>query len=572
MPQVVAQTAPSSVNILIIEDNEGDAFLIQSMLEKGSSLTFSVLHVPTLEHAEPEYKNKAFNVLLLDLNLPGTTGMEAIEKVRRDLPGMPLIVMTGLDDEGKALGAIQRGAQDYIVKGRYENNILPRAIRYAIERKEFENKVIELAHFDHITGLINRNMFMEELEGAIIRSKQDDSDLAVLLLSLRRFRDVTATLGPDAGDTLLKEVGGQLKSCLPHKDRIARLEGDEFAILVTGRLASPESLVELSAQLLEAIEQPFEIEGEQVQIGGSIGIATYPACGEDRKELISHAETALHRARQSSSNVFQFYTEKLNEELSGRITLEKELRQAIWEKQLVTHYQPIVDLKTGLPYGIETLVRWQHPEKGMIPPNVFIPLAEKSDLIMSISKQIMQMACEDFRDWKDSLEYVALNFSTRDFQQKDFSQHLKAMCKQLDMNPKQLALEVTEGALMEDPKQAIQTLHECRRMGTSIFIDDFGTGYSSLSYLSKLPLDILKIDRSFVADMLTNGHNLIIVTATINLAHALGFKVVAEGVETKEQSDLLRMIGCDKAQGYYFAKPMPRDALTSWLKTYKATC
>lgn len=557
----------SALSILIIEDNEGDAFLIRELLEGAASPAFSIQHSPTLEEAEPHYKTKPFSILLLDLNLPGTTGMEAIEKVRRDLPGVPIIVMTGLDDDKKALGALQRGAQDYIVKGQYGNNILPRAIRYAIERKQFENKVIELAHFDRVTGLINQDLFMERLESVL--AGQPDAPLAVLMLRLRRFKEVTATLGQETGHALLKAVGIRLRERFTQKDAVARLEGDEFAMLVTGPFAQPEVLTKLSNQLLQAVERPIEINGMVLHIGASIGIATYPACGTNKSELIMHADTALHHAHQHTDSTFRFYTRELNDELSQRTLLERDLREAIRQRQLLNYYQPIIDLKTGRPCGVETLVRWQHPERGMIPPNAFIPLAEKSGLISEISAYVIQQACDDAPLWQNIQEqplYIALNLASRDFQQADFSHHLEAILQRAGINPKQVALEVTEGTLMDNPVQAIQTLTLCRELGASVFIDDFGTGYSSLSYLSKLPLDILKIDRSFVADILTNGHNLLIATATINLAHALNLQVVAEGIETKEQKDLLKALGCDKAQGYYFAKPMPKDALATWLK------
>ncbi|HEU5048617.1 MAG TPA: EAL domain-containing protein [Rickettsiales bacterium] len=557
----------AALNILIIEDNEGDAFLIREMLEQEAPHTFSIQHSPTLEEAEPQYKNKPFNLLLLDLNLPGITGMEAIEKLRRDLPGVPIIVMTGLDDDKRALGALQRGAQDYIVKGQYGNKILPRAIRYAIERKQFESKVIELAHFDRVTGLINRNLFMERLESRL--AGQPDSPLAVLLLSLRRFKEVTATLGPEMGQALLKAVGVRLSERITQQDAVARMEGDEFAILVTGQSALPAELAKLSGQLLKVVERPFEINGLALHIGASIGIAIYPACGSDKNTLITHADSALHRARQNADSTFEFYTSALNEELSQRVLLERDLRTAIQQRQLLNYYQPIIDLKTAKPCGVETLVRWQHPERGMIPPLAFIPLAEKSGLITEVSDYVIRQACEDAVLWQGIQEqpiYIALNLASRDFQQEGFSRHLQEILRRAGIDPKHIALEVTEGTLMENPKQAIQTLTLCRELGASVFIDDFGTGYSSLSYLSQLPLDILKIDRSFVADILTNGHNLLIASATINLAHALNLKVVAEGIETQEQKELLKALGCDKGQGYYFARPMPKEELAAWLK------
>lgn len=568
MKPSLAQLQPPSLEILLVEDNESDAFLIQEMLERTSPKIFLISHALTLEAAEPEYRQRNFQVLLLDLNLPGLSGMDAVEKVRLDLPEVPIIVMTGMDDEKKALGAMQRGAQDYIVKGQYDNNILPRAIRYAIERKRFENRVLELVHFDQVTGLIRRDVFMDRMEGSISLASQNNLPLAVLILSLRRFKEVTATLGHEVGNKLLKAVAVRLKECLMRQDAIARLEGDEFVLLITGQLAAPDGLVGFCQNVIDTIESHFEIDGHSVHIGCSIGVATYPGCGKDAVELVKHADIALHRAKQNIKNEFQFYTQKLNQELNERITLEKELQTAIEQHELIAHYQPIIDLKNNRVCGVETLIRWKHPEKGFIPPNTFIPLAERSELILEISEYVLQEACRDFLSWKNLITqpfYMAINISTRDLQQNDFIDRLGKLLSLTKINPRNIALEITEGTLMEDPKQAILALNACRELGASVFIDDFGTGYSSLSYLGILPLDVLKIDRSFVSDIVTNEHNRLIATATINLAHGLGLQVVAEGIETKEQKDLLQVLGCDKAQGYYFAKPMPSNELTTWL-------
>lgn len=570
MKTSLAHAFEPSINILLIEDNEGDVFLIQDVLQKVSAHGFSIFHAPTLEKAELQYRSHTFNVLLLDLNLPGLSGVDAIEKVRCDLPGIPIIVMTGLDDEKRALHIIQKGVQDYIVKGQYANNILPRAIRYAIERKQFENRVIELVHFDQVTGLINREVFLERLEGAMALSNQNGMPLAVLLLSLRHFKEVTATLGHDVGDKLLKAIAVRLKECLMKQDALARMDGAEFILYIAGDLAAAENLEQFVQGMLDAIARPFEIDGHRIFLGCSIGVAPFSGGNPEEVDLFKHANIALHRAKQDSESRFQFYTQALSQELYDRIILGKELRNALKQQELQAYYQPIVDLKTGRVCGVETLVRWQHPERGMIMPAKFIPFAEQSELIQEITENVLQQACEAFPLWKHLVTepfYVSVNLSARDFRRKDFMTRLERILDVTGMSPKNIAFEVTEGTIMEDAKRTALTLASCREKGASIFIDDFGTGYSSLSYLSKLPLDILKIDRSFVTDMVTNGHDLMIATATINLAHALNLQVVAEGIETVEQKQLLTILGCDKAQGYYFAKPMPMKELIAWLES-----
>jgi len=567
----INKQATLPIHILLIEDSEGDSFLIQEALTDCTNGKFIVVHAPTVEDAEKEYVARVFDVLLLDMNLPGLSGLEAVEKVRKDQPGIPIIVMTGMDDEERALSAMQRGVQDYLVKGNYTNEVLPRSIRYAIERQRFENKVIQLIHFDQVTGLINREVFLERLEGAISLASQNNMPLAVLLINLKQFKDVNATLGHDTGNKLLKTVATRLREyILPH-DAIARLEGDEFIVMVAGNQAIPENLTHFAQGIIDTIRTPFEVDGQSINIGCNIGVATYPSCGKDGTELMKHADIALHRAKQSSKDEFHFYTQKLNEELMERILIEKELRIALKERALSAWYQPIIDMRTNRVCGVETLLRWQHPTRGFIPPSTFIPIAEKTDLIMEISEYVMNAACTDYAVWENLVQqpfYVAINLSTKDLQKTNFPDRLNNILQKTKMNPKHIALEITEGSLMEDPKQTITALQQCRQAGAAIFVDDFGTGYSSLSYLSLLPLDVLKIDQSFVRDILTNKHNRMIANSTINLAHGLGLHVVAEGIETTGQLELLKMIGCDKAQGFHFAKPMPISELLEWLTGY----
>ncbi|HEU5046807.1 MAG TPA: EAL domain-containing protein [Rickettsiales bacterium] len=558
---------PTPLQILLIEDNEGDAFLVQETLE-DTRAGFAVSHAYSIAEAEPMYRAQDFDILLLDLSLPGISGLDAVEKLQHDLPRTPIIVMTGLNDETKALYAMQAGAQDYLVKGRYSNEALPRAIRYAIERKRFENEVIELAHFDRVTRLMHSDIFRSNLEAAIIMAAQNGMHLAVLLVSLRRFRDVTTMLGHEAGNALLKEVAVRLKECLMAQDCAARLEGDEFVLLLTGSRARDEELPGIAQRIMEHIQMPFFLEGAQAEIGCSIGIATYPACGRSAGELMKHADIALHRARQATKDEFQFFTDKLNVEFVERMTLEKELREALKSRLLVPYYQPIMDLKNNTVCGVETLLHWQHPEKGLIPPGAFMPIAQKSDLVVDISAYVTELACNDYRLWKKNLPqtfYVTINLSGKDIQSQSFTDRLAKILGDSGMNPKNIALEITECALTDDAKQSIEALRKCREMGASIFVDDFGTGYSSLSYLSVLPLDILKIHRSFVSGIETNEHNRLIATSTIHLAKGLGLKVIAEGIETGAQKDLLTELGCDKAQGSFFAKPMTAGELMKWL-------
>lgn len=566
-------TSQQPIHILLIEDSEGDAFLISEALAENAREKFVVSHAPTVEAAEKKYTAASFNVLLMDLNLPGISGMDAIEKLRRGQPGIPIIVMTGMDDEEKALSIMKHGVQDYLVKGQYGNQVLPRAIRYAIERQHFENKVIELANFDRTTGLINRDVFSERLIGAIALAEQNKLPLVVLMASLRGWKDINATFGHEAGNKLLKAAATRLRECIMCHDEVARLESNEFIILATGDSAVPENLPGFLQGILNRIKEPFEVDGAPVHIGCSIGVATYPACGNDAKELTQHASIAMRRTKERNHDTFSFYTQKLNEEFTERIILEKELRAALTQQTLVPYYQPIVNLRTGQLCGMEALLRWPHPQKGMIPPATFIPIAEKSGIIFEISEYVINAACRDYtlleRVTRQPL-YMAVNISTRDLHRKNFVETFGRIMDGSSMNPRNMALEITEGSLMEDSAHIIETLERTRELGVSIFVDDFGTGYSSLSYLSILPVDVLKIDQSFVKNITTSNQNRLIATSAINLAHGLGMQVVVEGIETQAQKELLTQLGCDKAQGFYYARPMPLDALVTWINEHRS--
>ena len=435
------------------------------------------------------------------------------------------------------------------------------------ERKQTEQTIRHLAFHDPLTGLPNRRLFNDRLHQATISRQRRDSTFALMLLDLDRFKTVNDTLGHDVGDALLKTVGSRLSSTLRQGDTLARMGGDEFAVLVLN-IAQPEDTAHIAEKLLDVLKQPFHLYGHELYVTTSIGITLFPDDAGEADALIKNADIALYRAKDCGRNNFQFFTADMNASMMHRLQLESSMRWAIERGEFMLHYQPQVDIVTGRIHGTEALIRWHHPELGMVSPARFIPLAEETGMIVEIGEWILRTACAQAKAWESAgvPMRVAVNLSARQFHQGDLAETIDKILTELDLSPSMLELELTEGILMEDTAQTAATLDRLHRMGMPISIDDFGTGYSSLSYLKRLPIQVLKIDQSFVRDIGTDADDRAIVTAVIALAHSMKLKVVAEGVETREQLAFLREYACDVMQGYLFSRPVPGDEVLALLK------
>ncbi len=435
------------------------------------------------------------------------------------------------------------------------------------ERKQSEAKINYLAYHDTLTGLPNRVSFEERLVEAVAHAKVERESLAVMFLSLDRFKKFNDTLGHLIGDQLLKSVAERLNLTLREGNRVARFGSDEFAVLLT-RIAGAEDAARRANNFQNVLNAPFIVDGHELYVTSSIGIGLYPDDGTDAQGLLKSAGSALYRAKQLGGSSYQFYTADMNERALARLALENQLRWALERKEFVVYYQPQVNLDTGKIMGMEALVRWQHPELGLVSPAEFIPLAEDTGLIMPIGEWVLRTACAQTRVWQNcgfKNLHVAVNLSPRQFQQPDLLQLIEGALKETGLDPASLELEVTESSVMKNAESAINTLGELRAMGIRISIDDFGSGYSSLSYLKHLPIDVLKIDQSFVRDMTSDPKDAAIAMAIIQLAHSLQLQVKAEGVETEEQLHFLRLLRCDEMQGYLFCKPLPVEAFEQLL-------
>lgn len=440
--------------------------------------------------------------------------------------------------------------------------------RNITEKKVYQEKLDHLAHHDPLTGLPNRLLFGDRLIHQLAESKRNEEMLAVMFLDLDRFKLINDTLGHNIGDELLKEVSKRLTASLREVDTIARMGGDEFTIILSHIMAEHDAQL-VADKIHGTLSRPFMLGGRELFVTASIGISIYPNHGTNAETLVRNADTAMYKAKELGRNTYQLYTDSLNAAALEKMNMEHYLRKAIEREEFILHYQPRVNIKTGQVLGAEALIRWQHPELGLVSPLDFIPLAEETGLIVPISEWVMRTACIQNKTWQDSgLKpiSIAINVSPREFQSDVLTGMVDRVLKESGMNPAYLDLELTESTLMQNPDCAEETLSAIKSMGARISVDDFGTGYSSLSYLKRFPIDMVKIDQSFVKDITTNPDDAAIAGAVVAMAHSLKLSVIAEGVETLEQLQFLRSINCDEMQGYFISRPVPAEELEQILR------
>jgi diguanylate cyclase (GGDEF)-like protein/PAS domain S-box-containing protein len=431
--------------------------------------------------------------------------------------------------------------------------------------KRYESELEFQTNRDALTGLANRNLLRDRLGQAISYAYRYGHPIWILFVDLDRFKFVNDTLGHQAGDTLLKAVSSRLQSCVRDTDTVARMGGDEFVLVLTER-ADAGLTTGIVQRIMDAIATPLDIHGHEFFITCSIGVAVYPADGEKSEDLIKHADIAMYRAKETGRNNFQFYTSAMNERAMERLRIEGDLRNALEREEFELHYQPQVDLQSGEIVGVEALIRWRHPELGMVSPARFIGLAEETGLIVPIGAWVIRSACMQAKAWQvDGVGHLrmSVNLSARQFSHNDLVESIAQALNETQLEPQYLEIELTESLVMADVDRAIGVLRELNALGVQLSIDDFGTGYSSLSYLKRFPIDVLKIDRSFVNDITTDPDDAAIVSTIISLAHSLRLKVIAEGVETEAQLAYLRQHDCDQMQGYFFSAPVSAEAFVT---------
>ena len=462
-------------------------------------------------------------------------------------------------------------------------------VRDITERKRAEERIRHMAHHDELTGLPNRTLIRDRLDEAVRNARRSGGQLALAFVDLDGFKLVNDGLGHNAGDELLQVVGTRMQACLRRTDTLGRLGGDEFVILLPAVAQDPLALTPLLEQIRQAVTEPVQIGGQAVQVSCSMGVVMYPRDGDDPKTLMMNADAAMYRAKELGSNNFQFYTREMNASVEEKLVLLEGMRKAM-EATLahdggaaptaeqapagVFHllYQPKIDLRSGRMFGVEALLRWRHPEHGMVPPPRFIGLAEESGMIVALGEWVVRTACRQAQAWRaaglESLT-VSVNVSARQFEERRLVERIAGALEETGLAPSSLELEVTESLLMRDLNQAVGRMRELKAMGVSLSIDDFGTGYSSLSALKSFPISTLKIDKSFVRDLAHDADDQAIALAVISLAHRLHLRVIAEGVETEEQRDFLLANECDEMQGYLFSPPVAADRIVEILRAQR---
>jgi diguanylate cyclase (GGDEF)-like protein/PAS domain S-box-containing protein len=688
-----------ATHLLLVEDNPGDARLLREMLKEPGAHQTEMTHVASMREAETYLIDHSPDIILLDLGLPDAEGLDGVRRAHLAAPRIPLVVLTGRDEEMLADLALQEGAGDYLIKGQIEARGLVRALHYAIERKVMEDALfmekeraevtlnsigdavissdpagvitfinliaekmtgwarddavgrplaevfigvdantreaipnpvarafeenrtlhlpadslligrdkpevpieasvspmysregdaigsvivfrdvsaaramaLEMTHsFEHdfLTGLPNRVLLNDRIGQAIALAPRHDKQVAVLFLDLDGFKHINDSLGHPIGDKLLQSIAKRLVGCVRSSDTVSRQGGDEFVVLLSEAEQWEDAAI-VAERMLKAVAQEHPIDTHDLHVTTSIGVSVYPGDGEDAETLIKNADTAMYQAKENGRQSYQFFKPAMNVRAVERQTIEENLRRAIDSDQFVLHYQPKISLSTGAITGAEALIRWTHPTRGVVSPDQFIPIAEESGLIRQIGNWVLGEACQQARVWIEAglpPATMAVNVSATELRDETYVQRLFATLSRTGMEPSALELELTESVLMKHAHSAAIILQALRRTGVQVALDDFGTGYSSLSYLRDFPIDSLKIDQSFVSEVTSAEEDTSIVTAVISMARSLGLRVVAEGVETREQLRFLQAHACDEAQGYYFSRPVPADRFADLLR------
>ena len=574
-PLVLVVDDDPMIRVLVTETLQQIGFAVEEVENGQQALGF-------LERCQPD-------VVLMDVLMPELDGFQACQAFRAMPQGryVPVLMMTGLDDIASIDHAFEVGATDFITKP-LNYAILGHRVRYLLRTMQaFESvrkskkEIHHLAFYDALTNLPNRRLFGDRLQQAVEQARRNNHLMGILFIDIDNFKRINDSFGHSIGDKLLRTVASQLLTCLRRSDSVsrelddgaisvARLGGDEFTVLLT-RLEKAENAANIAKRIIDAVSVPFLLGDEEIVVTPSIGIAVFPYDGDSVEELVKNADTAMFHAKENGKNNYQFYTNSMSATAFERLSMENALRKGLGNNEFEVYYQPKIDLAMNRVVGLEALIRWNHPEMGLVSPANFIPLAEDTGLIVPLGEWVLHAVCTQMKKWQDSgLEpmRVAVNLSACQFRQTMLRQQVKRILNDTGIAPEYLELELTESVIMDDIQTSSAVLRELKKMGVHISMDDFGTGYSSLSLLKRLPLDTLKIDQSFVRDITTDADDAAIVDAIISLAHSLRLRVIAEGVENNRQLDFLRRQGCDEVQGYLFSRPLPVAAIEAWLRDF----
>jgi len=555
-----------NIRLLLINDSPDDAALVLSELAQGG-YDVAVERVDSPGALAAALDRDQWDLAIADYALPGFGGQAALELLRQRDPDLPFIFLSDTGGEDAAVSAMRTGAHDFIMKANLPRLIaaVERELRQANARRErrlLEQRLAYLAYHDALTELPNRLLLHDRLDQALRVAARERSSASLLMLDLNGFKAINDTLGHHAGDRVLQTMAKRVRGALRQADTVARLGGDEFAVVLP--IAEQNGAVATAHKVLHAIEEPCIVDQHALSVRASLGVACFPDHGLSAETLLQKADTAMYVAKADRVGV-AVYSATRDLHTPRRLSFISELRKGLDEAQFFVEYQPILGLRTNLLAGLEALVRWNHPKQGRVLPGDFIDLAEQTGLINPLTTIVLETAIREWTPAQTMLPIrVSVNLSSKTLHDPRLPHRIAAMLDAYDAPPFCLGLEITENILMADPARSLECLERLHEMGVRLVIDDFGTGYSSLGHLRRLPVDELKIDRSFVA-ALEAGRDEVIVRSTIDLAHNLGLTVVAEGVETEEMLQRLRALGCDAVQGTLVSRPRRADEIRQWM-------
>jgi diguanylate cyclase (GGDEF)-like protein len=547
------------MRILVVEDNEEDADFLKACLNREAGRELTIEIHDNMADAAAALDTGQFDVVLLDLHLPDATGVACVERILEVDSTTPIVVLSGREDEDYAVEILTRGVQDYLVKWEGDGKFILRAIRYAIERKRMERELSYLARYDSLTGIPNRQYLQDQLERAAQLSQRSGRKFGLLFLDIDRFKIVNDTLGHGMGDSLLRAVVRRLQGRIRGGDLLARLGGDEFAVLVED-IEGPIELETVAQKIVSAFEDPFQLSDRSVSVTASMGLTLFPVDNVDGKALLNNADIAMYQAKDAGRNNFKFFTQTMHEDILRYHKIEMDLKNALAKDEFYLAYQPQAVLADNRVESVEALLRWRRADGIEVPAAEFISVAEDCGVIVPVGHRILEQACQQLREWHGTQfeSYrIAINIAPIQFRQPGFDQHVRSVLGNYRIDPSRIELELTERSLMDDSDTTRECLKSLKDAGVRIAIDDFGTGYSCLNYLRQFPIDVLKLDRSFVHDIETADDGRVICSVILLIAQRLGLDTIAEGIENEAQLAFLRDHGCRIGQGYYYSRPVP---------------
>lgn len=558
-----------ALRMLVVDDSEDDAVLLRHEL-LGQGIDCAFVRVDTDLDMIDALNETDWDIVICDHNMPGFDSLGALEVLKKSGKDIPFILYSGQICDEQAFMAMNQGVADYVPKGNIprlvpviERELRGAAVREAV--RQADDRIKELAFYDGLCALPNHNLFCARVSEWLLETERRGriAKGALFYIDVDRFLRINSSFGYETGNELLRQVARRLNECVESRVVLARLGADDFGIFFEG-VDDEAKAAAVGDWVLKAFDAPFHKDKLELYLTPSIGVSLLPRHGEEVYELLMNAETAMAVAKRHGGNGVRIYSREMNASSAERVALESALRHAVTRNELFLQYQPVVDSETERIVGVEALVRWQHPERGLIPPDRFIPIADESGLIVEIGEWVLAKACSQMRAWHEqgfAGLSIAVNVSAVQFGQPRLLEVVSRTLEESRLDPRFLMLEITEGVLMQDAETAVGMLRALKNMGVKIAVDDFGTGYSSLAYLKRFPIDVLKIDRSFVSDLADDEDDAAIVRAIIALAKSLHLTTVAEGVETAEQANLLRAQQVERFQGYYFSRPLSDEKI-----------